>query len=506
MPDGDAGAVVVPRLSRHSGVLAAVAEGKCRSGKKPVAVMSARSTGLDDTPLARVPRRPVRAGVIGCGTFGSGIVAHSSSVPLLEVPAAADHDLDAARRAFRCAGLPEEAIVTCDSPRSALRAMEAGKRVVTRDPLLVTELPLDVIVEATGDPESGARHAESAIRHGQHVAMVNKEADVSVGPILKRLADEAGVVYTAVDGDQHGLLIGLVAWAGRLGLEVLCGGKSRDREVTCDRSAGALSSGTSRIDMTAEEAAAFDPLPPREPEQHLAARRARLGEWGHIGGWDLVELVIAANATGLVPDLPTGVHCPAVSISEIPHVLCPTEMGGILRSRGVIDAVTCLRQPKEAGLGGGVFVVVTASSEGARDVLRRGAVCSNVEGTAALITRPYHLLGVEAIHSILAAALVGTGAGYLDYQPRFDVLTRAARDLDAGTVLGDDHSRDLERFICPAAPLAEGRPLPAHLANGYPLVRPVARGTVITREMVVAPMDSSLWALRARQDAVFFSS
>src|SRR6185436_4191017 len=119
-------------------------------------------------------------------------------------------------------GVPDEAIRLCDSRRAALCAFETGKRVIVADPLLLMDLPLDVIVEATGHPEAGARHAEAAIRHGRHVAMVNKEADATVGPILKRLADEARVVYTAVDGDQHGLLMGLVDWARRLGLEVLC--------------------------------------------------------------------------------------------------------------------------------------------------------------------------------------------------------------------------------------------------------------------------------------------
>lgn len=467
-------------------------------------MMSALSPDLASARLVRAPQRPVRAGLIGSGTFGTGILAQVASVPLLEVPAVADSDLDAARRAYGRAGVPDEAIVVCDSRGAALSALEAGKRVITADALLLMELPLEVIVEATGQPEAGARHAEAAIRHGRHVAMVNKEADVTVGPILKRLADEAGVVYTAVDGDQHGLLIGLVAWARRLGLEVLCGGKSRDREIVCDRYAGTFSSGSRQIPLTAEEAGMFEPLSAGEAERYLAARRERLGAWSRIGNWDLVELVIAANATGLAPDLPSGVHCPAVSISEIPYVLCPTEMGGILRSRGVIDAVTCLRQPHEAGLGGGVFLVVTAANDAAREVLD-GGVCQNGDGTATLITRPYHLLGIEAINSILIAGLLGVATGAVDYQPRFDVLIRATRDLEAGTVLGGDHSPEIEAFIGPAAPLADGRPLPTHLANGNPLTRPVPRGTVITREMVVAPADSPLWALRARQDACFFS-
>jgi predicted homoserine dehydrogenase-like protein len=301
-----------------------------------------------------------------------------------------------------------------------------------------------------------------------------------------------------VDGDQHGLLIGLVAWARRLGLEILCGGKSRDVDIAPDR-------------RTADEARAFTPLPRgafaadrADAEERLATRHAALGARGRVGGWDLVELAIAANATGLVPDLPSGIHCPVVYVGEIPRVLCPTETGGILRSRGVIDAVTCLRQSHEAGLGGGVFLVVATANEVARETLRGGGVCHNEDGTAVLLTRPYHLVGVEAITSILTAALLGIGTGATEYRPRFDVLIRAARDLEAGTVLGDDHSPDTEAFLGRAAPLADGLPLPIHLANGNRLTRSIPRGTAITREMVSAPADSTLWALRARQDACFF--
>jgi predicted homoserine dehydrogenase-like protein len=458
-----------------------------------------------------VPERPVCAGLIGCGSFGSGILAQAASVPLLEIPAVADHRPEVAREALNRAGVPDEAIRLCDTRAAALRALEAGKRVTVADPLLLIELPLDVIVEATGIPEAGALHAQAAIQHRRHVAMVNKEADVTVGPILKRLADEAGVVYTAVDGDQHGLLIGLVAWARRLGLEVLCGGKSRDREIVCDVRAGTLSSGSRETRLTADDLRAFEPLPggPEpaardETEQIFAARRARLGDWGRIGGWDLVELAIAANATGLAPDLPAGVHCPPVYPGEIPHVLCPAEHGGLLGSRGAIDAVTCLRRPGEAGLGGGVFLVVTAANTAAQEVLAGGGVCCSGGGAATLISRPYHLLGIEAINSILAAALLGTGTGAVDYQPRWDVFTRATQDLESGTILGNDHCPELEVFIGPAAPLADGRPLPAHLANGNRLSRSVARGTIITRDMVVPPQDSTLWDLRARQDAGFF--
>src|SRR5436309_8754630 len=101
--------------------------GNYRAGTKPVAIMSTLSLDFASARLVRAPQGPVRAGVIGCGVFGAGILAQAASVPLLEIPAVADRRLDAARRAYEGAGVPEDAIVRCDSRRAALRAIEAGK-------------------------------------------------------------------------------------------------------------------------------------------------------------------------------------------------------------------------------------------------------------------------------------------------------------------------------------------------------------------------------------------
>src|SRR5262245_27839265 len=128
-------------------------------------MMSMRALALD---TAR--ERLVCAGVIGCGAFGAGILAQAGSVPLLDGSAATDPRVGAARQALERAGGPEAAIRRCDSRSAALRAFEAGQRVIVSDPMLLLELPLDVVVEATGSPEAGALHAEAAIRHGRHVA------------------------------------------------------------------------------------------------------------------------------------------------------------------------------------------------------------------------------------------------------------------------------------------------------------------------------------------------
>src|ERR1043165_4801920 len=61
------------------------------------------------------PQRPVRAGIIGCGAFGTSILAQAPSVPLLEIPAVADQDVRAARLAYQRAGVGDDRLVLCDS-------------------------------------------------------------------------------------------------------------------------------------------------------------------------------------------------------------------------------------------------------------------------------------------------------------------------------------------------------------------------------------------------------
>ena len=63
---------------------------------------------------------------------------------------------------------------------------------------------LDVIVEATGVTEAGTYHAWTALEAGKHVVMANVETDVLLGPILKKKADEKGLVYSMAYGDQPG--------------------------------------------------------------------------------------------------------------------------------------------------------------------------------------------------------------------------------------------------------------------------------------------------------------
>lgn len=459
---------------------------------------------LDSIPAHQV----VKAGVIGTGHYATAIVCQAQSMSRLDVSVVADVDVDKGRQAYRHAGVGEECIAVCDSRRAALDALERGAKVVLEDAALMMELPITLVAEATGIAEAGARHAAAAIHHGKHVAMVNKEADVSVGPILKRRADHAGVVYTAVDGDQHGLLIGLVDWARTLGLQVIAGGKACDGEYLHDTVQRTVTRRTRsrdyRVALDDATAPAFDPIPPRPAGPIVATRSHIAHELPGLGGWDLGEMAIAANATGLLPDVPE-LHAPIVRVAEIPEVLCACDAGGILARDGAIDAVICLRQPQEAGLGGGVFVVVDSASDYSRRIMVGKGLLANRRGSAALIYRPHHLCGVETPLSMLWAGLLGAPTGTSELLPRVDVVARANVDLKAGDTLPDDHSPKLQSLMLPAVPVAATAPLPFHLGSGNRLACAVPAGTVITAAMVERPADSTLWALRREQDAHFLT-
>ena len=457
---------------------------------------------LDSMPRQQV----VKAGVIGTGHYATAIVCQAQSMSRLDVSVVADVNVDKGRQAYRDAGVDDDRIVVCDSRAAALDALERDAKVVLEDATLMMELPIALVAEATGVAEAGARHAAAAIRHGKHVAMVNKEADVSVGPILKHRADRAGVVYTAVDGDQHGLLIGLVDWARTLGLHVIAGGKASDGEYLHDPVQRTVTRRTRqrdhRVTLDDATAPAFDPIPPGLAESVVATRRHIARGLPAIGGWDLGEMAIAANATGLLPDVPE-LHASIVHVAEIPEVLCAREDGGILTRDGAIDAVICLRQPQEAGLGGGVFVVVDSASEYSRRIMVGKGLLANRRGSAALIYRPYHLCGVETPLTMLWAGLLGAPTGAGELLPRVDVVARANVDLKAGDTLPGDHSPKLQSLMLPAMPVAAAAPLPFHLGSGNPLACDVAAGTVITAAMVRPPADSTLWSLRQEQDSHF---
>ncbi|MFW5833117.1 MAG: flagellar biosynthesis protein FlgA, partial [Pseudomonadota bacterium] len=153
---------------------------------------------------------PARAALVGAGEFGASFVAQARKSGEVEVCVICDLDPERAVRAALAAGHAPEEVRPCPDRASAEQALADGAIAVVHDVALATALPVDAVLEGTGDPEGAARTARLAIEAGRHVVMATKEAEVVVGPILAHRAAERGVVHTPVDGDQPSLLIGLV--------------------------------------------------------------------------------------------------------------------------------------------------------------------------------------------------------------------------------------------------------------------------------------------------------
>jgi len=457
-------------------------------------------------------RDEVRTAVIGAGQYATAIVTQEAQTPYLRVTVVADVNLANAREALAKAGRTDDEVAYAATAAEADAAIADGKRVYTDQPGIVAQIEaVDIVVESTGVPEAGARFAHDAIQAGKHVAMVTKDLDVTIGPILRRLADEKGVVYTPVDGDQHGLLIQLVEWAKSIGLTVISAGKATDGEFVYDPAAATVSIHTDKkvhapyqetVAVAPDDATYLGMIPEGEVAAYLAERTRILKDLPQPGSYDLCEMTVAANYTGYAPQVDTLLHAP-LRITEIPLAYARVEDGGVIERDGTIDLATCFREPTESGLGGGVFIVVRADNAYSNHIMVTKGQIANADGSATVIYRPYHLCGVETSTSLLVAGLLGLNTGSDDYRPRFDLVKVAAQDIAAGEVFGNDHSPQLTARIVPGVAVASGNPAAAHLLTGNRASVDIPAGTLITYDMVERPEGSLLWELRAQQDAEF---
>lgn len=165
---------------------------------------------------------PIRVGLIGAGKFGTMFLAQARLTPGMHVLGIADLNVERAREACRRTHWPAEQTAA----PSLAAALKTGATHLTDDGMaLIAADGLEVVIDATGSPSVGIRHALTAIEQGRHMVMVTVEADVLAGALLARRAKRAGVVYSLAYGDQPALICELVDWARASGFSVVCAGK-----------------------------------------------------------------------------------------------------------------------------------------------------------------------------------------------------------------------------------------------------------------------------------------
>ena len=138
---------------------------------------------------------PIRVSIVGAGLMGKGLVSQLMLVKGMVPSLVVSHKIQDTIEAYTLAGIARDDIKIAKSLEEINLALEENKYVVTDTTEYATKANLiDVVVDATGVPNTGAEIAFDAILNKKHIVMLNIEADVVVGPILNQLAKNAGLL------------------------------------------------------------------------------------------------------------------------------------------------------------------------------------------------------------------------------------------------------------------------------------------------------------------------
>ncbi len=431
--------------------------------------------------------RPLRVVLIGAGKFGSMFLAQVQRTPGIHVLAVADLAPQRAREALARTGWD----ATRYRARSLDEACRNGTTCVTNDaPSAIASGAVEIVIDATGNPGAGIRHALACCQHGKHIVMVNVEADALAGPLLARRAREAGIVYSLAYGDQPALICELVDWARAAGFEVVAAGKGTKYLPVFHES-------------TPETVWGHYGFPPEQVAK--GDFNAQMFNSFLDGTKSAIEMAAVANATGLTP-APQGLAFPPCGVDDLPRVLRPAAEGGQLHHRGQVEVVSSLErdgQPVARDLRWGVYVTFAADAEYVRHCFAEYGLLTDDSGNYAAMYKPYHLIGLELGISVASIGLRGESTGAAD-RFRGDAVAVAKRDLKAGETLDGEGGYTVWGRLMTAQDSLACSGLPIGLAHGVKLTRPIPKGDLVTWHDVAVP-ESEAVLVRREMETLFAS-
>lgn len=412
---------------------------------------------------------PIAVGLIGAGQMGVEIVAQIGQMKGIEVACICDLSVDLARKGFADTQKKRDVVVT-DDPRVATEAWANGSYVATTDYRVATRMEqIDAVIDATGSTEMGAIVSLDCINHGKHIVMMSVECDVTIGPILRQMAENAGVVYSLAAGDEPAAICELYRFADTLGFEVVAAGKGKNNP----------------LDIYA------NPDTEREKAEQREMSARMLAEFVD-GSKTAIEMTAVSNATGLLPDV-SGMHGAKSTVDTLNKVFVPEADGGVLKNRtGVVDFAI--------GVHPGVFLVVTTDNER----LRAGLVQRDMgPGPYYTLFRPYHLTSIEVPMTVCQAVFYGESTGHPLKRLYTECTAISKRDIKKGEVLDGIGEWSYRGSVEEAKSAADKRYLPLGIAQGCTATQHIPKDTVITYDMVDASRESVLMELRRLQDILY---
>ena len=412
---------------------------------------------------------PITVGLVGAGQMGTDLIVQIALMQGMRVGAIAVRaQRQNAIDAVLLAGHSRADLVEASSASAVDRTIDSGRIALSTDiEAIAASGRIEVIIDATGHPNSGAEVALAAIRNGKHIIMLNVEADITVGRQLKADAKRAGVIYSGAAGDEPAAAAELVAFARALGMSVVAAGKGKNNALR------------------------FDAVPQDfENEAHSRNMNPRVLAEFVDGTKTMVEMVALANATGLVPDKP-GMHGPRARRDELADVFRLKSKGGILSREGVVDYTI------GEGVAPGVFCVV--GPQHAR-VQERMADLHVGRGPLFTLHRPFHLTSLETPLTAARAVLYRRAdIQPLDY-PVAEAIAVAKRNIAPGSIMGRIGEGDYRGFSMIWADARRERAIPLGLVEHARAVQPISTGQKLTYENCAVDETKTIVRLRRALD------
>ena len=438
-------------------------------------VSNVELTGLAKDLADRAKQNnPVRIGLVGAGEMGTDIAVRVKMMDGVQLAAIIERTPEKALIATELAfGEPGHAqsVTSLDDLNSTI---EQGKTAITESADLMLQSGLvDVVVDATGVPSVGAEFGLAAMQHGKHLVMMNVEADVAIGPILRHEADKHGVVYSLAAGDEPSSCMEIIEFLTTMGHRIICAGKGKNNPLCFD--------------------AVPDDYQQEAEDRNMNPRM--LVEFVD-GSKTMVEMTAIANATGLIPDC-DGMHGPSAAKDEIASVLIPTKDGGILSEAGRVDFTV------GKGVAPGVFVV--AEAEHPR-ILERLRDLKIGKGPYFTFIRPYHLTSLEAPLTCARAVLYGKADMMPLQYPVAQASAVAKRDLAIGETLKQIGETDYRAWAMDIKRARLTSALPAALLTSAKTIQPIHKGELLTTNNVQLDEDEAIVKLWRRQEQLVFGA
>lgn len=433
--------------------------------------------------------RPIQVGLIGAGKFGSMFISQCHGTPGMRLAAIADLDPQRALAALKRTGYPSDKYDNTASI-SVSEGLKSGKTAITTDSATMIATPeIDIVLEVTGSPAAGVRHALLCCEHKKHIVMVNVEADVLAGPLLSRRAAEAGIIYSMAYGDQPALIAELVDWARTAGFKVVCAGKGTKHLPEYHYSTP--DTVWDYYGFTKEQLASGD-FNKQMFNSFLDGTKSAL------------EMAAVANAADLTCPR-DGLMFPPCGTHDLPGVLKPKDHGGQLETSGTVEVVSCLEKDGRSvfnDLRWGVYVVIEAPGEYQRECFAQYGFKTDSTGWFAAQYKPYHLIGLELGVSIANVMCRGEPTGQTRTW-RGDVVATAKRDLKPGEKLDGEGGFMVYGKLLPAERSLEIEGLPIGLAHGLVLKKEVKKDRRLSWQDVDFDEHSQAPAVRREMEQVF---